>query len=550
MRDYPSHRAPRADGSWLCEPEPNKSSSLIAFNQQLLDGSDVRWLGLPLSELRRRARNDLLQAADRYSKNTSELHSLPLNPLNDHREVGLTKPMLMSGHQPELFHAGVWFKNFLLSTLAKKNRGVAVNVLVDHDLAKRTRLEVPKRSKDCRLTKATIDLDTRWSELPWEHAVLGDTSSWDRFVESVCEDLSSVGIEKPLLTEMNACVRDAIRRGRSLGEAIATARHRMELDAGLSTMEIPFSHLALSQAWTAFTGEVIFRAEEVHTSYNRAREEYRASHEIKSPAQPLPPLGRDGSWIETPFWIYSKSHPRRQPLWVRRQRSSIELSDLHAWRMIFQVDSHHESWLVAFRKISDSGLQIRPRALTTTMFLRLAMCDLFIHGIGGGRYDQLTNNIIGDLWGLESPSFVVATATLHLPIKRLPSKSSSCLEVVKRLRDWRFTPERLVTCISTDILGKSLLESKRRLLESVPEGQAKGAWHRSVMDTNQQIRSHFAEQGDGLNQQYAGALEFERELAILNYREFSFTLFEKELIDRLLGLVASENGESERIKVS
>ena len=49
---------------------------------------------------------------------------------------------------------------------------------------------------------------------------------------------------------------------------------------------------------------------------------------------------------------------------------------------------------VAGEPPESEGIRLRPRALTTTMYLRLAMGDLFLHGIGGAKYDQLTDRII------------------------------------------------------------------------------------------------------------------------------------------------------------
>ena len=42
----------------------------------------------------------------------------------------------------------------------------------------------------------------------------------------------------------------------------------------------------------------------------------------------------------------------------------------------------------------EAGNKIRPRAITTTMFSRLFFSDVFIHGIGGAKYDTITDEII------------------------------------------------------------------------------------------------------------------------------------------------------------
>ena len=38
-----------------------------------------------------------------------------------------------------------------------------------------------------------------------------------------------------------------------------------------------------------------------------------------------------------------------------------------------------------------SGTPIAPKALALTLFARMFVCDLFIHGVGGGRYDRVTD---------------------------------------------------------------------------------------------------------------------------------------------------------------
>jgi nicotinamidase-related amidase len=544
MRETPSYRAPRTDGAWLCEPAPDQSTNLINTNRRLSNSGSVQWLGVPLAELRRLARFDLLKAARRYSSVNSEELSAIKFPFDGRSETSSMVPILMSGHQPELFHAGVWFKNFLLSDLAQRNEGIAVNILVDHDLAKRTNLEVPSRLKSGRLGKEVFDLGQQWDGIPWEYAFLDDVDPWDRFVESVVHHLSSVGIEKPLLSEMNPLVRRAILGKRSIGEGFSAARHHIELAAGLSTIEVPFSHLTDCFAWTTFLGEFLLRAEEVFDSLNRARKEFRTVRKISNPTQPIPPLRRNGSWIEIPFWTYSRENPRRRPLWVRKGTSGIEVGDTEVSLATLPSNFSIDVLMAELTRLTKAGLQIRPRALTTTMFLRMAMCDLFIHGIGGGLYDQLTNQIIRDLWKTDCPGFVVATATSYLPFEHFQTGTSSIQESLQSLRDWRFTPERTIHPQSNDSPGIALLETKRKLLDNIPSGKAKTGWHQQIVRLNEAIRVHFANQGELVKHQYENAIQSERERAIATNREFSFALHPKELVDKLRSLVSNEHGRA------
>jgi hypothetical protein len=62
-----------------------------------------------------------------------------------------------------------------------------------------------------------------------------------------------------------------------------------------------------------------------------------------------------------------------------------------------------------------NNLRLSPRALTLTMYLRLFVVDQFIHGIGGGQYDQVTDRIIATHFKMEPPHFAVITGTMYQP---------------------------------------------------------------------------------------------------------------------------------------
>jgi hypothetical protein len=81
-------------------------------------------------------------------------------------------------------------------------------------------------------------------------------------------------------------------------------------------------------------------------------------------------------------------------------------------------DESLDAWQAASRLgdfLSAHHLRITPRALTLTLFFRLLIVDQFIHGIGGARYDRVTDAVINDFFGLTPPRFCVTTATLLPP---------------------------------------------------------------------------------------------------------------------------------------
>src|SRR5262249_4003009 len=158
-------RAPAQDGAVVSEPPLSRVPEVVERNRTGLAQSRLTLLGKPLGEIRSKARQELLDAASCYMRESGEL--LP--------DLG-AGPLFMAGHQPELFHPGVWVKNFALAGLARNHHGVAVNLVVDNDTAKSTALRVPAPPSK---TFAWPHLQTlpfdRWlAEKPYEELTVVD----------------------------------------------------------------------------------------------------------------------------------------------------------------------------------------------------------------------------------------------------------------------------------------------------------------------------------------------------------------------------------------
>ena len=89
------------------------------------------------------------------------------------------------------------------------------------------------------------------------------------------------------------------------------------------------------------------------------------------------------------------------------------LVDLEARHVVDLLPDRSSHALGAWLRRND--LRLSPRALTLTMLLRLFVADQFVHGIGGARYDQVTDTLIARHFNLEPPRFAVTTATLYFP---------------------------------------------------------------------------------------------------------------------------------------
>jgi hypothetical protein len=96
----------------------------------------------------------------------------------------------------------------------------------------------------------------------------------------------------------------------------------------------------------------------------------------------------------------------------------------------------------AFLDLGRQGFKVRSRALTNTMYARLFLCDLFVHGIGGGKYDEVTDAIIRRYYGAEPPGYLVLSATLLLPLPPYAVNPDDCRRLKREARDLYYNPQR------------------------------------------------------------------------------------------------------------
>jgi hypothetical protein len=129
---------------------------------------------------------------------------------------------------------------------------------------------------------------------------------------------------------------------------------------------------------------------------------------------------------------------------VRRDPDRLLLSDRERIEVSLPLSPDGDLHAAAERLVELAGgrVRIRSRALVTTLFARLFLGDLFLHGIGGAKYDQVTDALIERFFGLRPPGYLVVSATLHLPIARRRVRAEDLRAVAWRLRELTWHPEK------------------------------------------------------------------------------------------------------------
>ncbi len=178
------------------------------------------------------------------------------------------------------------------------------------------------------------------------------------------------------------------------------------------------------------------------------------------------------------------------------------------------------------------GIKLRTRALATTLFARLVLSDLFLHGIGGAKYDQVTDDVARRFFKIALPEFATVSATLRLPIEHPAAGHASIREARQQLRQLTYHPERFVS--SDGPAAAAAIREKTRWIQTPKTPQNARARHQAITSANAALQPFVAPRRDEF---LRSNVEIEHRLAvdsILGSREFSFCLFPREHFARLL----------------
>ncbi len=523
-------RAPSADGGRLIEPPLRSVGDLIARNIATAAEYDYDVQGRPLVQLAAQARAELIEAAWNYTRAYRDVARPTLGP---------STPVLLAGHQPQLFHPGVWFKNFVLAGIARWHSGVAVNLAIDSDTIKTASLRVPSGTL-AEPNVESVPLDRQTSEIPFEERAILDRACLESFGSRAAETIRPL-VSDPLVREFWPLVAARSRECGNLGECVAQARHQQEGLWGTTTLEIPQSRVCGLPSFHWFTCHLLAQLPRLWEQYNRSVADYRRTNRVRSAAHPVPDLAMEDDWLEAPFWIWDRDNPRRRRLFVRQRGDEILLSDRqsieHALALVPDGEADRAAEQLA--ELAACGVRLRTRALVTTLFARLFLGDLFMHGIGGARYDQVTEALIERFFGVKPPGSMTLTATLRLPVNREVVTPDDARRVEHRLRELAYHPEGHLDD-DGNAEAASLAGQKREWIATTPTPGGGKARCRAIRQLNERLQPHVAtKRADLLRQRerISTALHTEK---ILASRDYAFCLYPAESLRRLMEIRPNE----------
>jgi hypothetical protein len=476
-------RVPSADDEILLHPSRDGARQLVQSNHTLLEGLDLEVAGESFLKLRHALRRRLA-------------HGTGVRLAKDLR-------IIVGAHQPGFPGPGILYKHTILEGLAPGH--LSVNLVIDSDVSQRISVGTPHlRGQSIGLKDILIFPNP--SGLCFE-ALYGPPRE---FVDERYEQIED------LLHSLKAReVVESFRRFRSIhdrvymeGETAATilTEYRRRYYPTPHVHETLISTLTSSEEFGAYACDIIERTEEFTDAYNQSLHLHRRRYRIRSRANPFPDLVQEDKLRELPFWGIDRGGMRHR-LYAGGTAGNR-----------FVVAESDSDRVAVNGAASLSCLRLRPRAVCLTMFLRMFVADLFVHGVGGGNYDRVTDRIIEDYYGVSPPGYVVCSRTKFLLGDTLTGLETKASHLRQKLRRMRNSPESFAP------VGDAVAAEVRHILSGLT-GKPSASEHATLSDLRGILLERIAPQITTAESELADIGESLRRQATFHRRDLPYFLY-------------------------
>lgn len=408
MLDFSRLTTPVSHGDMLVAPDPSDWLAALRANHTLLRYAKTRLLDSTLAVWRKRTREAIVGSDDAF--------------------------VVVLGHQPAFIHPGVWAKHVVAMRCVSAVGGVAVNLVVDSDAPRQTVLSIPSVT-DGGVSLTAVPFAQLRQGCAYEQIPRQDETQVKRFERDVSEALGDrfERSQMPVFFDAFRRTPDAM----DWVDQAVFARRAVETNLGVVVED-----RRVSRVWCSpLLIDMLVHAERFARSYNNALADYRRNHRVRSAQRPIPDLEYDGDRCEVAAWVYKGEDPRRR-MFVSLAGESLRLfADRDPIGEVPTTHLHSSEDLPSL--LDELGeWRIRPRALTLTIWARLLLADLFVHGIGGAKYDRISDAIMADYYQVQPPHMACVSATLHMALPCHGTTPETIRHLRHALRDLTYNPQR------------------------------------------------------------------------------------------------------------
>lgn len=500
---------------------------LAEKNMRLAQRWQTRIADVSIGELRKLAREESVALAYEFSRRMGV-------PLIDRGDKASNELVIMCGAAPELYHPGIWSKVFMIQAFATRYSALAIDIVVDTDRFSGVSVQVPKVVDGQAVGLDVLRLESSLSAEYFAASLVPEPG----VLESYCVDIDEALSMLPDLAWRESfrvfrrALLDSAGLANNLAELMTFARRRYEIASGNNYLELPVTMWTETSSFRLYAADIIASADRYLTAYNAELAAYRASHGLRSAVQPLPDLKRAGDLYELPFWILKDG--KRLPVFSRKADSRVHL---------FAGDELIASESSDVGEISRLLLSIplAPKALALTIFARMFLADLFVHGTGGDRYDQIADRLMIRYYGIEPPEFVVVSVDANVTlVDDFQAVTEQLAQAKTALKRFRHHPESgievdygLSASDSHDL--RAIVQKKMDMVDAIQQaGANKAMYGRALKELNSEIAARLQPVEALLARRVAELESRLQHMKVLGDRNYPYCFFDPRLFRDML----------------
>ncbi len=429
-------------------------------------------------------------------------------------------PVIATGHQAGFWHPGILAKCIAAVKHAKQVGGRPLYVLVDQDDNDSCRLDLPVL-KAGRLKVMTIELAP---SLPGVALRAQPRIDWKQAAGILRDAAKSPGAQLAVDVSPLLAALETMAMHEEPSPASQTTRAR-QWEKLLQSMWRPIlGELEIVHA-TSLVDEVLIDhllrdAPACAGHYNEAVQ--------ANPQAGMSPLLVERDRVELPLWdIGNASSPKP------RRRVFADISDSRP--MLVTGDGQ------PVRQEAGRHLHLAPRALLLTAIMRSRVCDLFIHGHGGGVYDRVMEQWWRQWTGQSLAPMAVVSADVRLPFRGVPQADES--DLARAIWYEHHLPHNLDRHLPHDQFDADMIRKKRELLGQL-QGDGDPLHRRRCFGELHRINERFAREQGGIlamaHEQVHRMRLGMMNRTIARRRDWCFAFHDRATLERLAAAVGED----------
>ncbi|MBI3583529.1 MAG: hypothetical protein HY096_06205 [Nitrospinae bacterium] len=524
---YYNPKIPEKNGEFLCIPSLNLIPQLIKSNKEKFKTYNFTIGYEGFHEFRKRLREKVILLSEKFTANLGIKSHLYNN----------ADTIVQTGHQPIFYHPGIIIKNLILNKIGMMEGINAINLIVDTDNFKEIAVNILDYRDGIKIEKEIL-LSNQYP-IPFEFSTPPSQEEFNLFIKGIKNHLSHPQF-KNLHAHFNryiSNISDTQKNYKTLSEFMTAIRRIYEGEIESEYLEIPLSYICDTNEFLIFFISIAMKSEKFTSIYNCQLERYRKEHKLRYPVNPFPNLTVDGEKTELPFWHFYEN--KRGRVFAKSKNDTVVVS----FEGGDSIEFNRKKLYNGIDLIKKDNIKIRPKAMILTLFNRMFVSDAFIHGVGGAKYDRITDNIIRDFYNIEPPQFITASLTLYPDIikgqDKQPPQSpltkgelqENIKKLEKKLRDMKYNPERYEATLKgspakDEGQGGSLAEEKEYLISLLKNNLAnKSEISRKIKEINEKIYQKIKPLTKDIEDELNILKRQHEQLEIIQRRDYPYFLF-------------------------